>query len=65
MGGSFDTENRRLTGHATAGDTEWGTPLRGSACDAHARTLSRGLDGTTPVATGRPGSRTSGFLGSA
>jgi hypothetical protein len=47
MGGSFDTENRRLTRHATAGDTEWGTPLRGS------RAIR------TP---GRPGSPTAGFL---
>jgi hypothetical protein len=30
MGSSVDTENRRLTRHTTAGDTEWGTPLRGS-----------------------------------
>ena len=50
MGGSIDTENRRLTRHATAGVTEWGTPLRGS------RAIR------TP---GRPGSRTSGFLVSA
>jgi hypothetical protein len=30
MDGSFDNRNWRLTRCATAGDTEWGTPLRGS-----------------------------------
>ncbi len=33
MGRSFDTENRRLTRHATAGDTEWGDAPPGLACD--------------------------------
>jgi hypothetical protein len=49
MGGSFDTENRRLTRRATSSDTEWEDAPPGLACDSHAWTFSRGawrLDGT-------------------
>ncbi len=58
MGRSFDTENRRLTRRATASVTEWGTPLRGSRAIRTPRNW-------TPHPSRRPGSRTSGFLGSA
>jgi hypothetical protein len=42
MGGGFDTEKRRLTRHATAGDTKWGDAPPGLACESHARRLNRG-----------------------
>ena len=61
-------KNRRLTRHATAGGTEWGDARRGSRAmrTPGGSTAERGASTEpTPVSTGRPGSRTRGFLGSA